>query len=214
MDAQRTQTIIDNRTSDLPASFDDTRERLNLILAANAEIEREKETYKDFREQIEASLLKHPLNAEKTFSYFGLLLGTFPPAAIFLQIFKNNIEPGMVALLIFVNLVCAAAGYFSGKLIAKMVLPAEKYSWTKMILFLPFIGILWGIMAGGSGGIFIFGIGAIFGAIIAAMVGSAAITAFTIFHRVLKRGEMIERSQFLALAFGITLTISAFILGL
>lgn len=185
-----------------------------MILAANAEIDREKATFEDHHEQFEAALMRNPLTTEKAFSYFGLQIGIFPPAVIFYQVIKNNPEPGMIILLLFVNLICAAAGYFSGKLIGKMILVAEHYSWNKMLVLLPFIGILWGLIAGGIGGVFIFLIGAIFGAIIAAMVGSAGITTFTIFHRLLKRGEMIERNTFLPLAFGISLAISAFILGL
>ena len=83
-----------------------------------------------------------------------------------------------------------------------------------MLLTLPFIGMLWGIMAGGAGGVFIFIVGAFAGAFFAAIIGSLAIPAFTIFHRLLKQGEMIEQNDFLPLAFGISLTISALILGL
>lgn len=159
--------------------------------------------------------MKNPLSIKKAFAYFGLMLGIFPPAAIFFKLLSpGNAEPGLFVLLIFVNLVCAATGYFSGKLIGKMVLEMENRSWNLMLLTLPFIGILWGIITGGAGGFFIFLIGAFFGAIIAAMVGAIAVPVFTIFHRLLKKGEMIERNQFLPLAFGITFIISAFILGL
>ncbi len=108
----------------------------------------------------------------------------------------------------------AISGYFSGKLIGKMVAETEKWSWAAMILIAPFIGILWGIMAGGAGGIFIFLIGAIFGAMIAGAVGGLALPIFTIFHRWLKKGEVIERNQFLPIAMGITFIICALILGL
>ncbi|MGI9036080.1 MAG: hypothetical protein ACR2GD_08585, partial [Pyrinomonadaceae bacterium] len=173
-----------------------------------------KTLFQNYREQLDASLMKNPMSTEKTFAYFGLLLGFFPPASIFFKIFHQNIEPGMVFLLVFVNLACADAGYFSGKLIGKMVSITENYSWSKMLLTLPLIGILWGILAGGVGGIFIFVIGAFIGAFIAAIIGSVAVPAFTIFHRLLKRGDMIERNQFLPLAFGVSLVVSAFILGL
>lgn len=83
-----------------------------------------------------------------------------------------------------------------------------------MLLALPFVGILWGILAGGAGGIIIFVVGAVFGAMLGAAVGSVALPVFAIFHRLLKTGEFIDRRQFLPLAFGITLIISAFILGL
>jgi hypothetical protein len=82
------------------------------------------------------------------------------------------------------------------------------------MLTLPFIGILWGILTGGLGGILIFIIGAVFGGILAAMVGSVAVPSFTVFHRLLKKGDVMERNQFLPIASGITFIISAFILGL
>lgn len=63
-------------------------------------------------------------------------------------------------------------------------------------------------------GIFIFLIGAIFGAMIAGAVGGLALPIFTIFHRWLKKGEVIERNQFLPIAMGITFIICALILGL
>jgi hypothetical protein len=159
--------------------------------------------------------MKNPVHVKAAYAYFGLMLGTFPPAAMFFrEISLGRDGVGLFLLLIFVNFVCALTGYFSGKLIGRIVSEMETCSWSLMLLSLPFIGIFWGIMTGGAGGVFIFLIGAIFGAIFAAMVGSVALPAFTIFHRLLKKGEMIERNQFLPLAFGITFIITAFILGL
>jgi hypothetical protein len=216
MDNRRTQTINRQSSSAAFVSDDSTQERLNLILAANAEIAREKEMFADFREQTEASLIRHPLKTGKIFSIFGLLLGLFPPAAIFYRMISNsnNAEPAIIFLFIFVNLTCAVAGYFSGNLIGRMISKAEKYSWSRMILLLPLIGVLWGLIVGGIGGLFIFIIGAFVGAVIAAMVGSVGVTSLAIFHRLLKRGDVMERNQFLPLAFGIVLTISAFILSM
>jgi hypothetical protein len=170
--------------------------------------------YRTHLEEVEAALIKNPLTVKKAFAYFGLMLGTFPPASIFLKIVQNNAEPGLVALFFFVNFICAVVGYFSGKLVGKMVLDMEHYSWNTMLLTLPFIGGFWGIITGGAGGLLIFIIGAFFGAAIAAAVGSIAVPAMAIFHRLLKRGELIERNQFIPIAFGITFIISAFILGL
>lgn len=172
--------------------------------------------FRTFREQTESEMMRHPIPVKKVFSYFGLMLGTFPPAAIFLKMLQPtyNADSSLVILFLFVNLICAVVGYFSGKLIGKMVLEMENHSWHFMLITLPFIGILWGMITGGAGGILVFVIGAFFGAIIASMVGSVAVTSFAVFHRLLKKGEMIERNQFLPLAFGITFVISAFILGL
>ena len=113
-----------------------------------------------------------------------------------------------------INLISAVVGYFSGKFIGKTVGELEKASWMKMLFVLPFIGIVWGILAGGAGGIIVFIVGALFGASLGAMVGSVALPIFTIFHRLLKKGDVIDGKLFFPIAFGITLIICAFILGL
>ncbi len=165
----------------------------------------------------EASLIKNPINTQTAFSQFGLMLGIFPPMALFGTLIANSNRHSddywVFPLLIFVNAVCAVVGFFSGKVIGRMVAETEKWSWGAMLLTLPLIGILWGIMTGGAGGLFIFVIGAIFGAFIAALIGGIALPVFTIFHRWLKKGDLIERDQFLPLSLGISLTIAAIILG-
>lgn len=82
-----------------------------------------------------------------------------------------------------------------------------------MIVSTFFIGMLWGLIAGGLGGLVFLGIGAIPGAIIAAIVDAAAFPLFTIFHRFLKKSDLIEERHFLPGALGIALTVTAFILG-
>jgi hypothetical protein len=195
-----------------------TDQRLNVLLELNAKTAREKMLYKSDREKQEAGFMRRPLDTSKAFSYFGLMLGTLPPAAIFAKFlsetFTRNGEAWIIGFILIMNIITAIVGYFSGKLIGKIVKESETYSWQTMILLTPFVGILWGIMAGGAGGAIVFLIGALFGAAFGAMVGGAAIPVFTIFHRLLKKGEMIELKHFLPLAFGITFTICAFILGI
>lgn len=187
------------------------------MLALNRETANQKAIFHNQQERFEAELMENPIKTNKAFALFGLMLGTFPPLAMFSKFIFQNLKSDdywLVPLLLFVNFVCATVGYFSGKLVGKMVAEVEKYSWTAMILILPFIGILWGIMAGGAGGLFIFVIGAIFGAVVAALVGIVALPIFTVFHRWLKKGDVIERDQFLPIAMGITLIISALFFGL
>ena len=83
-----------------------------------------------------------------------------------------------------------------------------------MVLALPFVGILWGVIAGGAGGAIIFIVGAFFGALLGASVGGFALPFFVIFHRLFKSGDKIDRKHFLPLAFGVSFIISAFFLGL
>lgn len=218
MNFRQAQTAAPTAKAAPPHNADFEREgiqRLAAILAVNAETAREKELFRTRREQFEAALMKNPLTTERAFSYFGLMLGTFPPAAIFSRLlFDARPEITLVALLVLVNLICAVAGYFSGKLVGKIVFESKNRSRTSMLLTIPLVGVLWGILTGGGGGILIFVVGAFFGALVAAMVGGIAFPIFTIFHRLLKKGEMIELKHFLPLAFGIVFAISAFILGL
>lgn len=163
--------------------------------------------------------MKNPLSIEQAFGYFGILLGAFPPAALALRFIveKRGIfgseDFWFLGVFAIVNLVSAIVGYFSGKSIGRIVRKTETFSWLAMILLLPFVGILWGIMAGGAGGAVVLFIGSIVGGILGAAVGSVALPVFTIFHRLLKKDDQIDRKHFLPIAFGITFSISAFILG-
>lgn len=173
------------------------------------------------REHLEAELMKSPLGTEKAIAYFGAMLGLFPPFALFSRfLFENFKTPTasddfwIIPLLLFVNFVCMVVGYFSGKMVGKIVVELEKHSWSSMLLTMPFIGVLWGIITGAAGGIFIFVIGAFAGAAVAAAVGAVALPAFAIFHRWLKRGDSIEEKHFFPIALGISCIITALILGL
>ncbi|MDQ3634658.1 MAG: hypothetical protein M3405_09145 [Acidobacteriota bacterium] len=222
METTRTETKYRSKNSfdfdNLNSDEQLTQERLNELFILNAEYDRQDELFSSDKEKLEADLMTAPLSVEKAYSYFGLLLGTFPPAAFFAKFFFEAGSPGnnefwIIFLLTIVNIVTAAAGYFSGKLIGKITFELEKFSWHRMLLALPFLGFLWGIISGGAGGFFIFVFGAIFGAMIGGLVGSVALPAFTIFHRLLKRGDKIENKHFLPIAFGITIIISTYILG-
>ena len=222
MDARNTQYANRQTNLDEIANYrkdgEIVRQRLDYLLAANAETDRQNAMFKSDREKLEADLMKNPLTTEKTYAYFGLLLGTFPPAAFFTKFAIDSRiafgeEAWIFGVLFIVNLVSAVVGYFSGKLIAKSVRETESYSWWAMFLVLPFIGMFWGMMAGGAGGAIIFIFGAFFGAILGALVGGIALPVFTIFHRLMKRGDVIELKHFLPIAFGITFAICSFILG-
>lgn len=220
METRSTQTIA-RQTSSLSIGIAQSnaelaKQRLDVLLAANAESAREKSLFRSEREKTEAALMENPLSAEKTFAFFGLLLGTFPPLAMFIRFFAekgifHSEDFWIVGVLAVINLITATVGYFSGVIIGRIVRELEKFSWSYVLFSLPFIGILWGILAGGA---IVFVIGAFFGAALGAAVGSVALPAFTVFHRLLKRGDQLDRKHFLPLAFGITFIISAFVLGL
>jgi hypothetical protein len=171
--------------------------------------------YRSDREKLEAELMKNPLSLEKTFSYFGLLLGAFPPAAMFIRVaVEGKLDGWVFGVMFIINLISAVVGFFSGRIVAKAMRFYENKSWTTMLLAMPFIGLLWGAAAGAAGGVVVFIFGALAGAMLGGIVGSAALPAFAIFHRWLKKGESIEQKHFLPIAFGVVLTICGFIFGL
>ena len=65
-------------------------QRLDILLAVNAETIRRDSNLLSEKEQAEAAMMKHPLSDRQAFAYFGILLGIFPPAAIFTRFFMNN----------------------------------------------------------------------------------------------------------------------------
>lgn len=187
------------------------------MLEANAAIARETAQYRSERERLEAEMMAHPINTEKAFAYLGIMLGVFPPIALFIRAITGEIDPKtelwIIGILSIVILLASIVGYFAGMLVGRIVSRIEARSWSVQLLATPFLGLLWGLVAGGAGGVIIFIIGAIFGAIIGAAVGAVALPAFAALHRLLKRGELIERRHFFPLAFGVTITICSFILG-
>lgn len=163
--------------------------------------------------------MKHPLDFEKTYANFGLMLGAIPPMAIFARFLMDasgfrSEEAWIFVLMSVVITVSATTGYVSGRLIGKITRELEKMHWSVMLPILPFIGMLWGVISGGTGGLIVFLFGAVFGAMFGAAVGAIALPIFVILHRLMKKGEMIDSKHFLPIAFGVTFVISALILGL
>ncbi len=223
MEVYQTETI-ERPTEFSVASGNDrddqsTQERLDLLISVNREYAQQDEIFRSEKEKLEADLMKNPLSNEQAFSYFGFLLGLLPPAAIFAKFItesgglQNNEDFWVIFLLVLVNITSAVVGFYSGKIIGKLVLALEHQTWHRMLLFLPFLGFLWGVISGGIGGVFLFIIGAVFGGMIGGVVGAVALPVFTIFHRLLKSGDKIESKLFMPLAFGIVLIISTLILG-
>jgi NhaP-type Na+/H+ or K+/H+ antiporter len=162
-------------------------------------------------------MMRNPIDTEKAFAYLGIMLGVFPPLAFFVRILSEGMdgktEIWIGGILSIVILLAAIVGYFSGILVGRTVRRVEARAWSFQFLATPFLGLFWGLTAGAAGGIIIFVIGAIFGAILGAAVGFVAVPAFALLHRLFKRGDMIDMRHFLPLAFGVTLTICSFILG-
>ncbi|MBD0372169.1 MAG: hypothetical protein ICV60_15110 [Pyrinomonadaceae bacterium] len=202
-----------------PPEGNDVHARLNWLLAVNAQAERRRRMFRNLTEEEEVLLMRHPLSTRQSFALFGLLLGIFPPAAIFSKIFGYGLSGPMQGALLFLaclgmNVICAWVGYVMGKALSGAVESAERDRWDLMMVLIPLLGAGWGAVTGFAGGLIFFGIGAIFGAICAIVVGTLAFTMFAPLHRLNSRGGMIDARHFWPLATGATVLISALILGL
>jgi hypothetical protein len=208
-----------HRVDDADSNIGIVEDRLNQLLALNRTIAEEKALYCDDLERREAEIMSKPVPIEKAFAYLGLMLGALPPSAIFFNILTDISvwRPGMELIFVLAfaaNLTAAVVGFASGKNIAEAVRHLHTVPLFRSIVVLPFVGMLWGMVAGAAGGVFLFIIGAFFGAAIGGTVGAVALPAFAILHKLLKRGDVIELKHFLPISLGLTLVICAFILGL
>jgi hypothetical protein len=164
-------------------------------------------------------LMAHPIPTQQAFALFGMLLGTFPPAAIFIKLFgeamtRPHFPPlGWFALL-SMNLICCLVGRYLGSKVSRMVSSIERDAWSLMLIESLIVGFLWALGTGAAGGVLIFIIGAMIGAACAIPVGILAFGLFIPLHRLLARGGMIDSRHLWPLACGVVLTVTALILGM
>ena len=191
--------------------------RLDSLLKLNKAFQRAVELSERDRRPI-SGCFQLGMSSERIYSIFGLSLGVLPTVAIFGRFIlaKLPIAPQDTWILLIL-LLCVAgtgsAGYVTGRLVGKIVREFENLPWLVMLPSLVFIGLLWGMIAGGAGGVFILIFGAIFGAAIGGAVGAVALPAFTVFHRSLKSGDHMDPGRALPLAIGIAGVIAAGFLG-
>lgn len=216
-----TNTQLTSGEQSLVNNSDQQLERLNYWVKVNAADDAERRLYRRENHEYEASLIRRPLTPKDAYGQLGLLLGVVPPAAIFYKMFSEFIRPdelgtavGFAALFIMMNVICALVGRGMGRSLSKIAFDSGRVSWSAMLLAMPFIGLTWGMITGFLGGMIFFGLGAVGGMFIAAPVGAIAFTLFAILHRLLERGSLIDRRHFLPIAYGISLAMAAFFLGI
>jgi hypothetical protein len=190
--------------------------RLNWLLHANAQAAAHRKLFRNDREEEEALMMRHPLQLRKACALFGLMAGAIPPAAIIYRIFENGLRKEVWAFgfCLLMNIICAVVGYAMGSALSGCMHNLTRASWNKMILLSPWVGALWGAVAGGAGGLIFFGFGAIPGIACGIPGGMCAFLLYGILHRLLACGGMIDARHFWPLACGITMTFAALILSL
>jgi hypothetical protein len=174
--------------------------------------------YRSDRERIDASLMTRPIDSKKAFAYFGLIFGALPPFALVFKIIGET-TPFNQAPALFLVLLSAAgvgtgvAGYASGRIVPSMIERIGKVHVANRLALLALTGFAWGAVSGAIGGLFLFIIGAVFGAVVGGTIGAVALPVLVGLRAPLRRGDLVELKHFLPIAFGITLSLCAFILG-
>lgn len=163
--------------------------------------------------------MRRPVDARRAFALFGLMLGLFPPAAIFIKLFGYGLSGYNTSALLFIvcllmNFTCAGVGYVMGAGLSRSIENLERDSWTTMLVLSPLVGAAWGAVTGGGGGLLFIGIGAIAGCLFAVPIGALSFGTFAPLHRLLARGGMIDARHFWPLSSGVALLAAALILGL
>ncbi len=111
--------------------------RLNDLLEINAEISRSQSRNLSGRQDMETAIMAHPISFERSFSYFGFMLGSLPPAAvIFALVINSGIIYGdgawILGLMFAANLLTAVIGYISGRVVADCVRQIGEFPiWTR-----------------------------------------------------------------------------------
>ncbi|MEP6944657.1 MAG: hypothetical protein ABJA02_01985 [Acidobacteriota bacterium] len=188
---------------------------LDDLIIANAQLERSLSGISQLSDDEQKQLLNLPMDRTAVFSYFGLMLGIFVPATMFLTfVFQTRPDwsPMIGLLLVMANAASALVGFHFGKVVARIVAVLEKQSTGEYIILSVFTGALWGIVSGALSGLFLFLIGGIFGAVIGGVTGAVALPSFLIPYNAVKRGSSIELSHFLPISVGVTAIICSFIL--
>jgi hypothetical protein len=205
-----------------PARRDDVDARLSRLVTLDAEDARRARHFRTPREEREMLMMLRPVSTERAFALFGLLLGTLPPAAINVRVFGDWLgrEPGwtnlgVAAMCLTMNFLCAYVGRQMGATVGQTLLAkAVRSSWIRMLSLTMLAAFVWGVATGAAGGGTFFGLGAIPGAVCALAVALPCFVAFTTLHRLLARGGMIDARHLRPLAWGVSATAAALVLGL
>ena len=148
------------------------------------------------RQTTAKSLDEEILNWEPVLAYglFGWLLGTLTPGLCVLLILldkfslSNENDRQTAGFFLIVVAICSGVGLFAGAAIGVLMkFLRSRVHWIVPILAAPFLGVIWGVIAGGAGGLPIMIIGALFGAIIAGVVGGFGFGAFALIYELLAR---------------------------
>ena len=159
-----------------------------------------------------------PIDSKKAVGYFGILIGTLPPFALLLKVVGETMPGAQMSSVLLVLLAVAGVasgltGYGFRRFVSSAIDSSSHYRLANRIVALSIIGLLWGAASGAVGGLFLFLIGSIFGGIFGGAIGAVTLPLLIGLRSFVREGDLVEMRHFLPIAFGITLTVCALILG-
>ena len=193
-------------------------DELSRLLDLNAREAARRQLFRGPRDEERMLLMRRPVSTERAYALLGLMLGLFPPAAILVRIFRyafpftGHVNRGLLLLAVAAILTCAAVGGLMGRKLGRGFDEVERAPWNEMLMAAFADGVWWAVVTGGMGGGVFFFIGAPIGVACALPVGALGFALFTLLHRPLTHGGMIEASHLWPLACGVALSIAALIL--
>jgi hypothetical protein len=202
-----------------PRRVDDENiyDRLNWLIAANNEASRRKSLRQaDDEEQV--LQMRRPVSTGRAYALFGTLLGALGPTAFFLRFLLDFLpayryDKEIIYFWLALSIVCVTVGGIAGARIGQRIDRIEREPVGMTILLAGFYGLCWSILTGAAGGAISYRVGAVTGASFAAPIGILGFVLFTLLHRLVARGGMIDARHLWPLACGVSMFIAAFILG-
>ena len=193
-------------------------QRVEHLLRLNAEIARQKSLFGNDEEKRRAFLMTRPMDSRQAFGAFGMMISALPPLALVIKILVNDGVHAATGLLLLI----AAAGTVTGVVALKLgqryvpgaLRSTSGFSVPNRVALWALTGSLWGAISGAAGGLVIFLVGSIFAAIAGGIVGALTVPVMVALLSSVRVGDFVETKHFLPIAFGVTLSICAFILGL
>ena len=204
---------------DLVTSTPAIESRIAELAARSAEMASERNLYKNDDERLAAESMKRPVSTRASFTIFGAAIGFLPTFSVTVAILLNSVRYDDKTLLWAMLFSIAAAvtggvGGLMGRYAARLVENARAKRLSVHLSLLPFIGAIWGGAAGALGGVFLFVIGAFFGAVIGGLIGFVTVPIFSLLHTMMRQGDSIELGHLLPIIFAIVGTLSAAILSI
>jgi len=182
----------------------------------NAKIARRKSLFANDEEKRKAMLMTRPIDSRQAFGLFGLMIGSLPLFAVALNILfpGGGDASGVASIFAVVGVITGLTGFGLGRrFVPRAVRYASNCSAPNRVALWIVIGLAWGAVSGAAGGLVIFIFGAFFGAIIGGVIGAVAVPIMVALHSSVRVGDFVETKHFLPIAFGISLSLCAFVLS-